>query len=306
MKAIRIHKYGDSSTLQLEEAPTLSIQPDQLLVRIRDAGVNPIDWKIREGYLRNFMPATFPLTIGQDFAGEVVERGKDVQSFKIGDRVFGFAQGTYAEYAAAPESTVAAMPTSLSFEVAAALPTAGSTALQIIRDVVQAQPGMMLLIHGGAGGVGSFATQIAKHMGARVVVTATGADDLAYLKSLGVEQIVDFQQEQFEKKVHGVDAAVDLVGGDTLARSYAVVKNGGVVATTVQPIDETAAKQAGVRAVQVLMKRNASDLAELAKLVDQGDLKPRLGRTMGLAQAKEAQELSAAGKAMGQLILKVA
>ena len=132
MKAIRIHTYGDVNTLQLEEAPTLAIESDQLLVRIRDAGVNPIDWKIREGYLKSRMPANFPLTMGQDFAGEVVEQGKDVQSFNIGDRVFGFAQGTYAEYAAAPASTVSTIPSSLTFEVAAALPTAGSTALQII------------------------------------------------------------------------------------------------------------------------------------------------------------------------------
>ena len=213
MKAIRIHKYGDATTLQLEEAPTLAIQPDQLLVRIRDAGVNPIDWKIREGYLKSRMPANFPLTMGQDFAGEVVERGKGVQSFNTGDRVFGFAQGTYAEYAAAPASTVAVMPRSLTFEVASALPTAGSTALQIIRDVVKAQSGMTILIHGAAGGVGSFATQVARHLGARVIATATGADDIAYLTSLGVEQVIDFKKERFEEQVHGADAVVDLVGG---------------------------------------------------------------------------------------------
>jgi NADPH:quinone reductase-like Zn-dependent oxidoreductase len=306
MKAIRIHNYGDASALQLEDAPSLDVQPDQLLVRIRDAGVNPIDWKIRAGYLKNRMPANFPLTMGQDFAGEVVERGKDVQTFNVGDRVFGFALGTYAEYAAAPASTVAAMPSSLSFEVAAALPTAGSTALQIIRDVVRAENGMTVLIHGAAGGVGSFATQIARHAGARVIATARGAEDIGYLKSLGVEQIIDFQQERFEEQVRGVDGVVDLVGGETLARSYAVIKKGGVLATTVQPIDEAAAKQAGIRAVQVLMKRKAADIEELARLVDQGHLKPRMGGMMSLAEAKEAQELSEKGKIRGKLILKVA
>jgi NADPH:quinone reductase-like Zn-dependent oxidoreductase len=172
--------------------------------------------------------------------------------------------------------------------------------------VVKAQSGMTILIHGAAGGVGSFATQVARHLGARVIATATGADDIAYLTSLGVEQVIDFKKERFEEQVHGADAVVDLVGGDTLARSYAVVRKGGVVATTVQPIDEAAAKQAGVRAVQVVMKRNAADLHELAKLVDQGHLKPRLGGTMSLAQAKEAQELSEKGKTRGKLILKVA
>jgi NADPH:quinone reductase-like Zn-dependent oxidoreductase len=305
MKAIRIHQYGDASRLKLEEVPGLSIADDQILVRIRDAGVNPIDWKIRQGYMRQVRPASFPVTIGQDFAGEVVDVGKAITQFAVGERVFGFAQGTYAEYAAAPASTVAIIPNSIDFATAAALPTAGSTALQIIRDVVGAKPGMSILIHGAAGGVGSFASQIARDLGARVVGTATGAD-ITYLKSLGVDKVIDYTRDRFEAKATGMDAAVDLVGGDTLSRSYAVVKKGGVLATTVQPIDESAAKRAGIRAVQVVMTRNAADLAELARLVEEGALKPRLDKTMSLSQAKEAQELSEAGKTQGKVILKVA
>jgi NADPH:quinone reductase-like Zn-dependent oxidoreductase len=305
MKAIRIHEYGDAGTLKLEELPRLSIKDEQILVRIHDAGVNPIDWKIRQGYMKQVMPATFPMTIGQDFAGEVVEVGKNVSQFVAGDRVFGFAQGTYAEYAAAPVSTVARIPSSVDFATAAALPTAGSTALQIIRDVVAGKPGMTILIHGAAGGVGSYASQISRNLGARVIGTATGTD-IEYLKSLGVDEIVDFKRERFEDKANGIDAAVDLVGGETLARSYSVVKQGGVLATTVQPIDETAANRAGIRGVQVLMRRNSADLVELARLVENGALKPRLFRTMNLSQAREAQELSETGKTQGKVILKVA
>jgi len=176
MKAVRIHQYGDAGTLKLEEIPRLSIAADQILIRVRDAGVNTIDWKIRQGYLNQVMPASFPMTIGQDFAGEVVESGKDSTEFAAGDRVFGFAQGSYAEYAAAPASTVAAIPNSIDFATAAALPTAGSTALQIVRDVVDAKAGMTILIHGAAGGVGSYASQIARNLGARVIGTASGAD----------------------------------------------------------------------------------------------------------------------------------
>jgi NADPH:quinone reductase-like Zn-dependent oxidoreductase len=305
MKAIRIYEYGNADTLKLDEAPQLSIGDDQILVRVRDAGVNPIDWKIRQGYMKQVMPANFPLTLGQDFAGEVVERGKAVNQFAIGNRVFGFAQGTYAEYAAAPISTVAAMPKSMDFATAAALPTAGSTALQIIRDLVKAAPGITVLIHGAAGGVGSFASQIARNMGARVIGTATGPD-LDYLKSLHVDEVIDFKRERFEEKASGVDAVVDLVGGETLARSYAVVKKGGVLVTTVQPVDESAAKQAGIRAVQMFMKRSAADLAELARLVEKGAVKPRLSQTMELRQAREAQELSETGRAQGKVVLKVA
>src|SRR5512146_2223613 len=240
------------------------------------------------------MPASFPMTIGQDFAGEVVETGKAVRQFVVGERVFGFAQGTYAEYAAAPASTVAAIPNSMDFATAAALPTAGSTALQIIRDVVGVHSGMSVLIHGAAGGVGSFASQIARNFGARVIGTATGAD-IEYLKSLGIDEVIDYKRERFEDRATGMDAVVDLVGGDTLSRSYAVVKKGGVLATTVQPIDESAAERAGIRAVQVIMKRNGADLAALARLVEKGALKPRLSKTMSLSQAREAQELSEAG-----------
>ena len=305
MKAIRIHQYGDAGTLTLEELPRLTIADDQILIRIRDAGVNPIDWKIRQGYLKQVMPAQFPMTIGQDFAGEVVELGKAVTRFAPGDRVFGFAQGSYAEYAAAPASTVAAIPNSMDFVTAAALPTAGSTALQIVRDVINPKPGKTVLIHGAAGGVGSYATQIAQYLSLRVIGTASGAG-IDYLKSLGVDEAIDYKRERFEEKARGVDAVIDLVGGDTLARSYAVVKSGGVLATTVQPIDEAAAHRAGIRAVQVIMRRNAADLTELARLVESGAVQPRLSDTMSLSEARKAQELSETGKTHGKIILKVA
>jgi NADPH:quinone reductase-like Zn-dependent oxidoreductase len=291
--------------LKLEDMPHLSTANDQILVRVHDAGVNPIDWKIRQGYLKQVMPAHFPLTIGQDFAGEVAERGKAVSGFQVGDRVFGFAQGAYAEYATAPVSTVARIPDALDFVTAAALPTAGSTALQIIRDVVKARPGTTILIHGAAGGVGSFASQIAKNMGAHVVGTASG-DDIDYLKSIGVSDVIDYKRERFEEKVSEADAVVDLVGGETLKRSYDVVKRGGTLATTVQPIDESAAERAGIHAVHVVMRRNAADLAELAGLLERGAVTPRLGRTMALSQAREAQELSEQGRTHGKVILKVA
>jgi NADPH:quinone reductase-like Zn-dependent oxidoreductase len=305
MKAIRIHEYGNASELKLEEAPRPGIAADQMLVKIRDAGVNPVDWKIREGYLKDRAPATFPLTMGQDFSGEVAELGNGVDRFAVGDRVFGFAQGAYAEYAAASISEVAKMPQSMGFELAASLPTAGLTALQLIRDVVKAHKGMTILIHGAAGGVGSFAAQIAMHLGAKVIGTASD-QDVSYLKSLGVGQVIDYKRERFEEKARELDAVVDLVGGDTLARSYSIVKKGGALATTVQPIDESVTKQAGIRGVHFLMKRSASDLAELAKLVDQGVVKPRVSQTMDLAHAKEAQQLNETGQSHGKFILKVA
>jgi NADPH:quinone reductase-like Zn-dependent oxidoreductase len=305
MKAVQIREYGDSGELKIEETPRPKIGVGQILVKVRDAGVNPVDWKIREGRLKERISAAFPFTMGQDFAGEVAEIGTGVNGFAIGDRVFGFARGSYAEYAAASASEVAKIPQSIGFDVAASLPTAGATALQLIRDVIKARNGMTILIHGAAGGVGSFAAQIAMHLGAKVIGTATD-QDIAYLKSLGVEQVIDHKRERFEEKIREVDAVVDLVGGDTLARSYQIVKKGGVLASTVQPIDESAAKQAGVRGVYFLMRASAPDLAKLAKFVEQGVVKPRLSQTMDLQHAKEAQELNEAGQSHGKVILKVA
>ena len=304
MKAIRIHEYGDAATLRLEEIPRLVAGDNQLLVRVRDAGVNPMDWKIRQGYFRRVIPVTFPLTIGQDFAGEVVDRGMAVHDFATGDRVFGFAEGTYAQYTAAPASTVALVPSSMDFATAAAIPTPGSMALQVIRDAIGAKPGMSILIHGAAGGVGSYASQIARNLGARVIGTASGSD-VVYLHSIGIAEVIDYKLEPFEKRVRGVDAVVDLVGGETLARSYSVVNKGGVLASTVGPIDQSAASRAGIRALLVMMKRSASDLAELARLVQEGVVKPRLALTLDLSQARQAQELSETGKAQGKVILKV-
>jgi NADPH:quinone reductase-like Zn-dependent oxidoreductase len=291
--------------MKFEEAPRLSIPDDQILVRVHDAGVNPIDWKIRQGYMKEVRPAQFPLTLGQDFAGEVAEIGESVEQFEPGDRVFGFAQGTYAEYARASASKLAALPDSIDFVTAAALPTAGSTALQIIRDVVNARPGMTILIHGAGGGVGSFASQIARNLDVRVIGTATG-EDVQYLNSIGIDDVIDYTRERFEDRATGVDAVLDLVGGDTLRRSYSVVKRDGVLVTTVQAVDDSAARQAGIRAVQIVMKPNTADLAELARLVEKGAVKPRLAQRMNINQAREAQELSETGRTHGKIILKVA
>lgn len=305
MKAIRIHEYGDADTLRLEEVPRLSISDDQILVRVHDAGVNPIDWKIRQGYRKQVVPVSFPLTIGQDFAGEITERGNAAKRFRNGDRVFGFAQGAYAEYVAAPESTVAVIPDSMDYATAAALPTAGLTALQTIRDVVHAQSGMTILIQGAAGGVGSFASQIAKTFGAKITGTATG-EDIQYLNSLGIHDVIDYAHDRFEDRVRDVDAVVDLVGGETLTRSYAVVKKGGILVTTVGQVDDAAATRAGIRATRMLVERNSADLAELASWVEKGTVKPRVAKTMPLADAKKAQELGESGGTHGKVILKVA
>jgi len=219
IKAVRIAQYGGSEQLKYEEAPLPEIGPGRVLAKVRYAGVNPVDWKIREGYMKQIRPATFPLTLGQDFAGEIVAGSDESGGFRLGERVFGFGEGTYADFTAAAVTEIAAIPEKIEFAVAAALPTAGLTALQAIRDYVQPRPGMRILIHGAAGSVGSFATQIAKRLGAQVIGTASG-EDVVYLRSLGHVQVVDYEHERFET-VGQVDAVLDLVGGETVGAANA-------------------------------------------------------------------------------------
>ena len=303
IKAVRISQYGGPEQLKYEEAPLPEVGPGQVLAKVRYAGVNPVDWKTREGYMRQLRPASFPLTLGLDFAGEVVIAGGDSGSFRTGDRVFGFAEGTYAEFTAAAVTDIAAIPEKMEFAVAAALPTSGLTALQAIRDYVQLKPGTRILIHGAAGAVGSFATQIAAHWGAQVIGTASG-EDIVYLRSLGHVQVVDYKQERFET-VGQVDAVLDLIGGETARRSLALVKKGGVMVSTVGAANVELAAQAGVRAVNMAQKRSAADLSELAGLVERGDVKPRMGEVFRLDQAREAQDASQQGRAKGKILLKV-
>ncbi|MBV9888878.1 MAG: NADP-dependent oxidoreductase [Acidobacteria bacterium] len=303
IKAVRITEYGGSDQLKYEEIPLPQIGPDRVVAKVRYAGVNPIDWKIREGAFKAMFPAKFPLTLGHDFAGEIVNAEDASGHFRTGERVFGFGDGTYAEFTAAAIADIAAIPEKIDFAVAAALPTAGLTALQAIRDCVQPKPGTRILIHGAAGAVGSFATQIAKTLGAQVIGTATG-EDITYLRSLGNIQVIDYKQERFES-VGQVDAVLDLVGGETTARSYAVVKKGGVIVSTLGAADAQLAARAGIRSVNVAMKRSAADLLELAGLVERGDVKPRMGEVFSLEHAREAQDASQEGRAKGKILLKV-
>ncbi len=302
IRAVRIAQYGGSDQLSYEEAPLPQLGPGHVLAKVRYAGVNPIDWKIREGVMKESHPASFPLTLGQDFAGEIVMAG-DSGPFRIGERVFGFGEGTYAEFTAAAITLLAAIPDKMDFAVAAALPTPGVTALQGIRDYVQPKPGTRVLIQGAAGSVGSLATQIAKRWGAQVIGTASG-EDVVYLRALGHVQVVDYKQERFET-VGQVDAVLDLIGGETATRSVAIVKKGGVLVSTVGAANAELAAQAGIRAVNMVSKGNAADLAELARLVENGDMKPRTGEVFPLGQAREAQDASQQGRAKGKILLKV-
>jgi NADPH:quinone reductase-like Zn-dependent oxidoreductase len=303
MKAARIHAYGHSDQIRLEDVARPEPSTTELLVRIHDAGVNPIDWKIREGYFAQRAPRPLPFTLGQDFCGVVLAVGAAIEEIEAGDEIYGFANGTYAEYATVSSEMFASKPYSTRDALAAALPTPGLTALQLVNDVVKPERGQRILIHGAAGSVGSIATQLCVAKGARVVATAS-RHDTDYLVSLGVEQVIDYKSDRFEHMLSELDAVIDLVGGNTFARTVDILREGGVLATTVGPTE--AAEGKPVRAVQIIMRRNKQDLETLAHLVDTGTIVPRDPDVLPLEAARHAQELSQSGRADRKIVLEVA
>jgi NADPH:quinone reductase-like Zn-dependent oxidoreductase len=294
----------------MEDVEIPSPAGSEVLVRISAAGINPVDWKIREGYLANVAPVRFPLTLGQDFAGTVAVVGSGVTAgVDAGDEVYGFAHGAYAEYASASPHMIASKPRTVDTTTAAALPTPGVTALHTV-TAVEPQPGQRILIHGAAGAVGSIATQLILRKGAQVIANASSRD-ASYLAGIGVQQVIDHWTERFEDKVRDVDAVLDFVGGDTLARSYEVVRRGGLIVTILGPIDQTRADRRGIRVENPMLRKDRAaliqqshaDLEELARLVDSGIVKQRGLRVLRLEQAGEGQDLSQSGHASTKLVL---
>jgi len=305
MKAIRIHNYGGPEVLQHEDAPRPKPAPGEVLIRVHAPGVNPADWKVREGHLKQFVQNNLPLIPGWDVSGVVEEVGPDVSQFKKGDEVFSkpdtSRDGAYAEYIVVRESEVALKPKSLHHLYATAVPLAGITAWEALFDVAQLNRGQCVLIHSGSGGVGHFAVQFAKWKGAYVIATASTKNQ-QLLREIGVDQPIDYKTQRFEQVAENVDVVLDTIGGDTQERSWKVLKQGGMLASVVQPPDVEKAQQFGVRGAFVWTQPNGKELAEIA---DSGNVKVVLDRILPLSEARRAHELSQNGHARGKIVLRV-
>ncbi|MFJ4669358.1 NADP-dependent oxidoreductase [Kitasatospora purpeofusca] len=304
MKAIAIHRYGGPEVVEYTDLPDPKVGPDSVLVQVRAAGVNPVDWKVRDGRLDGLLDAHFPLVMGWDAAGVVRAVGGGVTEFAPGDEVYGYVRkdtvehGTYAELVAAPVRTLARKPAALDWAQAGGLPLAGLTALQSLR-AVGAGPGDTVLVHAAAGGVGHLAVQIARALGARVIGTA-GERNHDYLRELGAEPVR--YGEGLAERVRalapeGVDAALDLVGGDAVEVSAGLVADPARIAS----VADFGVKALGGRYVWV--RPDAAGLAELAALADEGRLTVTVASTFPLAQAASAQALSAEGRTRGKIVL---
>jgi NADPH:quinone reductase-like Zn-dependent oxidoreductase len=308
MKAVVILKYGSPARLEYTDVARPTPGDGELLVRVHAAGVNPIDDKVRAGLLSEFMHYSMPLIVGWDVAGVVESTGKNVTRFKSGDAIFAYMNlklpGAYAEYAIVRESEACPKPAKLSFVEAAAVPLAAMTAWQALVDTAKLEKGQTVLIHGAAGGVGTFAVQIAKARGARVIGTSS-PKSLDFLRELGVDEAIDYTSTRFEDAAKNVDVVLDPIGGDTQARSFGVLKKGGILVSIVEPPDQTVAKEKGVRATIMLAHPDAGELAELAKLLDAGKLKPIVSKVYPLHNARGAHEQIATKHTRGKLVLEV-
>lgn len=312
MKAVRVHSAGGVEVLAYEDAPRPTPAQNELLVRVIAAGVNPVDAKIRQGGFGRRAPDAPPLILGWDIAGIVEEAGAKTSKFKKGDAVFAFLPlmkgGGYAEFVAVDESIVVAKPVSLSFEEAAGVPLAALTAWQAMLDAGGLKEGQTVLIHGGSGGVGAFAVQIAKARGAKVIATASTANQ-EFLRELGADVAIDYKTQKFEdiaKDAGGVDVVLDTQGGDTQKRSFDVLKKGGSLISIVGGPDQALAKEKGVNAKGILVKPDASELQQIAELIDAGKIKVTISQVIPLADAAKAHEQIETGHTKGKIVLKVA
>lgn len=312
MKAVRIHQYGSIDSAVLEEIPVPKIELDEVLVQVEAASINPLDVKLISGNRQDYFPLTMPYAVGTDLSGIVVEAGLLAARWKQGDHVIARLEpgsglnkhrgGAFAEFAAVPAQLLAAAPAKLDLETSAGLPTAAGTAWQALFEGAHLEPGQTVLIHAGAGGVGSFAVQLAKYVGAHVISTASAATaDL--VRSLGADQVIDYRTEDFSLALRDVDVVLDTVGGETQSKSYQVLKPGGSLIALVMPPDQEQAKAHGVTATFIAHASHAARLGLISGLCDAGKLRVIVDRTFHLSGIQEGLAHSASGRARGKILL---
>ena len=309
MKAIVIHKYGGPDVLMYEDVPRPEPRDDQILVRVIAAAVNPVDALIRSGGFAKSEKLGSPKILGGDIAGVIEKVGTKVTKFNPGAPVFAYVSlddaGGYAEDALVTERETAPKPKIITYAEAAAVPIAGLTAWQALIDTAKLSAGQTVLIHGASGGVGTFAIQIAKARGAKVIATASTANqDL--LKQLGADVAVDYTKQKFEDVARDVDVVLDSVGRDTLARSYGIVKKGGFIVSIVAPLDQAELDKHGIRGATLSVDPNSDELAEIGKLIDERKIRVIVSQTFPLSEARKAQEQVATGHTRGKIVLRVA
>ena len=314
MKSARIKGYGSTrDVIEIEQNAPVPSDPSEgkVLVKIKAAGVNPIDWKISEGYMQQVMPIEFPTTLGWDFSGNVEKAGAGVSDIKQGEEVYGQSSvviggsGTFAEMALANADNIAQKPITLRHEEAAGLPTVGVSAWQALVDIIGLSKGQKILIHGGAGGVGSIAIQLAKYIGAYVATTVSEKDK-QFVKDLGADEIIDYKTQTFEDVLtsHDYDAVLDTVGGETYTRSFKILKKGsGIIVSTLEQPNQELMEKFGVKAIFELSQVTSERLTKLAKWVAQNNVHVNVDKTFPLEDAAKALDYQKVAHPRGKVVL---
>lgn len=310
MKAAQIKEYGGPEIITINEVAKPTAKEGQVLVEVHAAAINPFDWKLREGYMKERIPLQLPITVGADFSGVITELGPNVTDYKPGDEVYGSAtilnggSGATAEYAAANTANIALKPKNLSHNEAAALVLVGVSAVQVLENHIQLKSGQKILVHGGAGGIGSVAIQYAKYLGGYVATTATEADK-DFVTGLGADEVIDYEKEKFEEKLSGYDAVFDTVAGEVYQKSFQVLKTGGVIVSMNEQPNEELAAHYGVRAVLQSSKTDPDSLKHLAELADNAVIKAQVDKAFPLQQASEAYKHAEEGHPKGKVVIEV-
>ena len=315
MKAIAYNEFGEVDRLKLIEVETPVPNENEVLIKIEHTSVNPVDWKIRKGFLKDMMPHHFPLIPGWDASGTIESMGKSVSDFKVGDKVYAYCRkpevqwGTYAEFIAVDAKNVAIAPINISSAQAASIPLVGLTAWQALFDFCKLKKGQTILIHAGAGGVGSLAIQFAANVGAEVITTASEKKE-SYVRELGSKHVIDYRKDDFETVVNegfpaGIDAVFDLVGGEVQTKSFNVLRQGGSLVSIVNPPEESLAREKAINAGFVFVEPSGAQLTEIKHLIEASKVLPSPLQEFSLEDAPKAQALSEKGGVVGKLVIKI-
>jgi alcohol dehydrogenase len=312
MKSAQITRYGNNSeVIEINEVTMPNLSAGKVLVNIKIAGINPIDWKIREGYMQQMIHLQFPSTLGMDFSGVIKQVGEDVSSdFKQGDEVYGQAgvpsggSGAFSELALANATNIAHKPKRLSHTQAAALPLVGVSGWQALVEHIGLSKGQKILIHGGAGGIGSIAIQLAKNLGAHVATTVS-SDDKQFVQDLGANEVIDYKTQTFEDLVHDYDAVFDTVGGETYTRSFRVLRKGGIIVSMLEQQNLELMEQFGVKAVSQFTQVNRERLSKLAEWVDQNKINIHIDKTFSLDEVGKALDYLRDIHPRGKIVLAI-
>jgi NADPH:quinone reductase-like Zn-dependent oxidoreductase len=309
MHAVQLTAYGGKESITVQETEKPKPSKGEVLVEVIAAGLNPFDWKVRDGMMKDFIPLELPATLGGDLVGRIVEVGEEISEWHVGEVVFGQAgavsgKGSWAEYAPVKASSLAIKPDNIGMHEAGGASLVCVSAYQALVETLNVQPGQKILIHGGAGGIGNVAIQIAKHLGAEIAATAS-AEDEQFVKRLGADTFIDYRTQDFSELLSGYDAVYDTVGGDTALKSYQVLRQGGKLVSMVAEPDETFAQQCKVSASHQASQPNPARLNAVAELLKSGAVQIHVDKVFQLSEAAEALEYLKTGSPRGKVVLQM-